>query len=155
MKLSILFLSMVITATIYGQPNFSGTWKLNADKSKFDGVDPSTAAAVNLVVDQKPGTITVQRDKNPKISLKIDSTAEIEIAGSNGNKTKRSIKPTPDKNGLIETSIYVYPEGQTGQEAKRIKTWSLAADKNTLIVEDKIELNDGQVVEMTLTYDRQ
>jgi hypothetical protein len=155
MKIAMMFLSLILTISMYGQADFSGTWKLNNEKSKYGRVDPSNAAATKLVVEQKKGTITLWRNEYPKQSLKIDSTAEIEVAGSNGNKARVSMKPTPDKDGLIETRTYIYAEGQSGIEAKKTRTWTLSGDKKILIIEEYIILTDGQTVDMTLIYDRQ
>jgi len=47
----------MITATMYGQADFSGKWKLNLDKTQFNET-PGTPAAANLLVEQKAGTIT-------------------------------------------------------------------------------------------------
>src|SRR5262245_37480915 len=56
-----------------GEIDFSGSWKLNADKSAFNNT-PGSPAAKKLVVEQKNETITFQRGNHPKESLKIDST---------------------------------------------------------------------------------
>jgi hypothetical protein len=155
MKIAIALLFLVLTISVHGQADFSGTWKLNTNKSDFGHVDPSTATSAKWVIEQKLGNIVIQRNEGPKQILKIDSTAEIEMAGKNGNKTKVSIKRGPDKDGLIETRTQVYAEGQSGIEAKRTRTWELSDDKKTLMVEDHVELTDGQIMDMTLIYDRQ
>jgi thioredoxin-related protein len=137
------------------QTNFSGRWMLNSDKSQFNET-PGKPAAAKLFVDQKADSITFQRNDHPKESLKIDSTAFIEINDAD-SKTKISMKPTPDKQGLIETRIYTYPEGNTSVvAAKKTRTWTLSADKKTLTIQDHIETTrEGLNYDMLLVYDRQ
>jgi hypothetical protein len=155
MKVAIAFLSLIITASVYGQADFTGSWKLNKEKSDFDRVDPSTAAAAKLVLKQNSVAIIIQRNENAKQNLKIDSTAETEVTTTTGHKTKVSIRPTSDKEGLIEARVYVYAEGQSGAESKKTRTWTLSGDKKILIIQERVELTDGQTVDMTLIYDRQ
>jgi thioredoxin-related protein len=138
-----------------GQANFSGKWMLNLDKTQFNET-PGKPAATNLLVEQKADSITFQRNDHPKESLKIDSTAFIEIREAE-TKTKVSIKPTPDKQGLIETRVYTYPEGITSVvAAKKTRTWTLSADKKTLTIQDHIETTaKDRNYDMLLIYDRQ
>ena len=79
---------------------------------------PGTPAAARLFLEQKAGAITFQRNDRGKETLKIDSTAEIEVNDAN-SKTKVSMKPTPDKTGLFITRIYTFPEGKTGVVAAK------------------------------------
>jgi thioredoxin-related protein len=139
-----------------GGVDFSGSWKLNAEKSQFNNTPNAPAAGSKLVVEQKDGTITFQRNDRPKESLKIDSIAFIDISDAQ-SKTKVSIKPTPDQQGLIETRIYTYPEGTTSVVAtKKTRAWTLSADKKTLTIQDHIETTrEGLTFDMLLVYDRQ
>jgi hypothetical protein len=138
-----------------GRANFSGRWMLNADKSQFNET-PGRPAAATLFVDHKADSITIQRNDNPKERLKIDSTAFIELSDAD-TKSKISIKPTPDKQGLIETRIYTYPKGVTGiVAAQKTRTWRLSADKKTLTIRDHIETTKaGTNFDMVLVYERQ
>jgi hypothetical protein len=158
MKISILFLSLVITVSMYGQADFSGNWKLNSDKSQFNNT-PGSPGATRLVVVEKGETISVQRDNLEKETLKIDNTSEIEInaAGVQGAKAKISMKPSIDKQGLIETRTYIYPEGHTGVvAARKIRTWALSPDKKTLTIRDRIETTKERLeYDMLVIYDRQ
>src|SRR5215207_9652460 len=106
MKTTILFALLISTVSGFSQTDFTGKWKLNPDKSQFNET-PGKPAAANLLVEQKAGTITLQRNDRAKETLKIDSTAEIENNndGPGGGKTKISMKLTPDKRGLIERRV--------------------------------------------------
>jgi hypothetical protein len=158
MKIAMLLLSLVSTVTMYGQADFTGSWKLNPEKSQFNNT-PGAPAAGKLVVEQKNGTVSFQRNDRPKETLKIDSTASIEISDGGiieGSQTQITMKPTPDKKGLIETRTYTYPEEQTKEIAiKKTRTWTLSTDKKTLTIQDYIETNKGHSHEMILVYERQ
>src|SRR5687767_13553851 len=86
MKISILFVLLITSVSMYGQVDFSGSWRLNLDKTQFNGT-PGTPAAARLLVEQKDGIIMLQRNDRAKEILKIDSTVSIEIAEED-NKTK-------------------------------------------------------------------
>lgn len=158
MKISMLSALLITTVSMYGQADFSGKWRLNLDKSQFNET-PGTPAAARLFVEQNAGTITFQRNDLTKETLKIDSTAAIEIstAGAEGSKTKVSMKPARDKKGLIETRTYVYPEGESGVlPARKIRTWTLSADKKSLTIHDHIETTkEALSYDMLLIYERQ
>jgi hypothetical protein len=155
MKILILLALLVSTVTMYGQSDFSGKWRLNLDKTQFNET-PGTPAAARLLVEQKDGTITFQRNDRAKETLKIDSTASIHIIEGQ-NKTKVSMKLAADKKGLVETRIYSYPEGTRGVlAAKKTRTWTLSADKKTLTIHDHIETTqEGLNYDMMLIYERQ
>jgi hypothetical protein len=153
MKIAMILLSLMVVITAAGQVDLSGSWKLNNEKSQFNTIDPSSIST-KMMIEQQLGNITFEGNKRAKETFRIDSTIESEVAVSD-YKAKVTIQPTADKEGLIEKRIYVYAEGKSGIEAKKTRTWKLSGDKKTLIIENLIELNDGQVVEMTLIYDRQ
>jgi hypothetical protein len=74
-----------------------------------------------------------------------------------GAKTKVSTGTTPDKTGLVETRIYIYPSGvRTGNvPTKKTRTRTLSADKKTLTIVDDIEATSGELYTMMLAYERQ
>lgn len=159
MKTTIILFALVIASvTMYGQSDFSGNWRLNLDKTKFNET-PGAPASARLFVEQKAGTITFQRNDFPKQTLKIDSTAEMEVstAGFEGGKTRISMKWTADEQGLIETRTYTYQEGELGVLAtKKVGTWTLSADKKTLTIQVHIETTvEGTSYDMQLVYERQ
>jgi len=138
-----------------GLANFSGNWVLNPEKTQFNET-PGKPAAAKLYVDHKSGYIILQRNDRPKENLKIDSTVFIEIIDGN-SKIQVSIKPTDDKQGLLETRIYNYPQGNTSvMAAKKTRIWRLSADKSTLTVQEHIETTrEGLNFDMMLVYERQ
>ncbi|MEP7376042.1 MAG: hypothetical protein ABI675_21780 [Chitinophagaceae bacterium] len=154
MKTIIVFALLIVSVTMYGQADFSGNWKLNPDKSQFNET-PGTPAAPKLVVEQKAGTITLQRNDRAKETLKIDSTASIEITDGD-NKTEVSMKLAADEKGLVETRLYTYPESETAVVAtKKTRTWTLLDDKKTLTITDHIEASNGGNYVMVLVYERE
>jgi hypothetical protein len=66
------------------------------------------------------------------------------------------MKLAADKNGLVETRTYTYPESETSEvAAKKTRTWTLSSDKKTLTITDNIESTQGNVFVMVLVYERQ
>jgi hypothetical protein len=68
MKIVTLTLALLITVSMYGQADFSGKWKLNLEKTQFNET-PGSPAAARLLVEQKGGVISFQRNDRPKESL--------------------------------------------------------------------------------------
>jgi hypothetical protein len=154
MKIIFVLASLIASVAMYAQSDFSGKWKLNLDRSEFNET-PGAPAAPKLVVEQKAGMITLQRNDRAKETLKIDSTASIEIKEGE-NKTKVSMKLSADKKGLVETRVYTYPESETAIVAtKKIRTWTLSADKKVLTITDQIEASNGDNYLMVLVYEKE
>jgi hypothetical protein len=154
MKATILLALVIASVTSYGQSDFSGRWKLNSEKSEFNET-PGTPAAAKLFVEQKNGILTLQRNDRAKEVLKIDSSASIDIKEGE-NKTTVSMKLAADKKGLVETRVYSYPESETAEvAAKKIRTWTLSADKKTLTITDQIETTKENNYLMVLVYERE
>jgi hypothetical protein len=159
MKIVTLALALLITVSIYGQADFSDTWKFNAEKSQYNNTPGAEASqCIKLVVEQKEGTITYQRNDRPKETLKIDSSYAIEVntLGFEDSKTKVSMRLAADKKGLVETRAYTYPETETAVVAsKKTRIWTLSPDKKILTITDHIEASNGDNYLMILVYDRQ
>ena len=153
MKVKILFVLVIASITMYGQSDFTGKWKLNTHKSEFNET-PGAPAAASLLVQQKAGTITFQRDERRRESFKIDSASYIDI-DEDDHTTRVSMKLSDDKKGLIETRVYTYPKTETGiVAAKKIRTWTLSPDKKVLTITDQIMANNGDNYLMVLVYEK-
>lgn len=159
MKIVTLALTLLITVSMYGQVDFSGKWKFNSEKSQFNNTPGAEASQyVRLVVEQKEGTITYQRNDRPKETLKINSSDSIEVntLGFEDSKTKVYMKSAADKKGLVETRTYTYSESETAEvAAKKTKIWTLSNDKKTLTITDNIETTQGNVYVMVLVYEKE
>jgi hypothetical protein len=156
MKITTLTLALLITVSMYGQADFSGTWKFNAEKSQLNNTPGVSAVSfVKIVIEQTEGTITYQRNDRPKETLKIDSTASIDITEGD-HRTNVSMKLAADKKGLVETRIYTYPESETAEvAAKKTRIWTLSPDKKTLTITDNIESTKGNVYLIVLVYEKE
>ena len=154
MKATILLALIIASVGVYGQSDFTGKWKLNKDKSEFNDT-PGAPAAASLLVQQKAGTITFQRDERRMEFLKVDSAAFVDI--EEGDHTTRvSMKLSDDKKGFVETRVYTYPKTETGiVAAKKIRTWTLSGDKKVLTITDQILANNGDNYVMVLVYERE
>lgn len=154
MKISFLIILLASTFAVSAQSDFTGKWKLNVDKSEFNNT-PGTPAAPKLLVEQKSGVISYQRNDRPKETLKINGAVGITISEGE-NKTVVTMKTADDKKRLIETRTYTYPESEEADVAvKKTRTWSLSDDKKTLTIRDEIESTAGKLYNMVLIYDRQ
>jgi hypothetical protein len=66
------------------------------------------------------------------------------------------MKLSADKKGLVETRVYTYPESETAIVAtKKIRTWTLSADKKVLTITDQIEASNGDNYLMVLVYEKE
>jgi len=156
-KILILFMFFIASVVVYGQSDFSGSWKLNVPKSEFNET-PGTPFQSLMSVEQKDGMITYQRNENPKETLKIGDTSGITINNKDfeGGKTRVFMKLSADRNGLVETRVYTYPESETAiVPTRKIRTWTLSTDKKVLTITDQIEASNGDNYVMVLVYEKQ
>jgi len=136
-----------------GQPNLSGTWKLNIPKSNF-GQIPPPASQVNTIEDNEP---TVKITADQKGGMAGDSTTSSTIDTS-GKETKNpgfggaDVLSTAHWEGvsLVVDSKMSFQ----GNDMKIKDTYTLSADGKTLTEVAHVESGMGNF-DLTSVYDKQ
>jgi hypothetical protein len=164
-KIKTLFLTTAIfftivlvgTSCVYSQsPVFSGSWKLNIAKSKFEGV-PEYAAVKQFDINQGKDSISIRRIYTDAQGAERVSQESISLDGNRCSKTldderqKTSvIKWSEDKREMITVSTYSLPSNPNQIDYKLSQTWKLNNhDKELFVVLTSSDYTIG------LVYDKQ
>jgi hypothetical protein len=147
-RLTILLMIAAAThvVTAADKPNFSGTWKMDPDKSVFGPVPPTESLV--LAIDHKEPAISVHQTSNGPEGAR-DVTSKY---STDGQESTNDFMGTPVKSK-------VHWDGQTllidssldagGMEVKVASKWTLAADGKTL--NDVVNISSPQG-DLEITY---
>jgi hypothetical protein len=133
-----------MSASAQGQPNFTGTWTLDAAKSDFGPIPPPES--VVMVIDHKEPTLKVSvTQKTPMGDATNDSTYTTD-GKDNINKMRspggeQDVKSTTKWTGkTLATSRTIDAQGMTiGIE----ETWDLSADGKVLTINRMLKTPQG------------
>jgi hypothetical protein len=147
---SFTMLLMIAAATLVAmaadKPNFSGTWKMDPDKSVFGPVPPT--ASLVLAIDHKEPAISVhQTSSGPEGDRDLTSKYS-----TDGKETTNDFMGTPVKSKvrwdgntlLIDSSL-----DAGGMEVKLSSKWTMAADGKTFT--DVVNISSPQG-DLEITY---
>lgn len=143
-----LAMLLMIAAAVQAadKPNFSGTWKMDPDKSVFGPVPPTESLV--LTIDHKEPAISVHQTSNgPEGDRNITSKYS-----TDGKETTNDFMGTPVKSKvhwdgntlMIDSSL-----DAGGMEVKVASKWTLAADGKTL--NDVVNISSPQG-DLEITY---
>jgi hypothetical protein len=130
-KLTVLSIALLLSATVFGQTNFSGSWVLKS-KEHINGPQYANALAEEMTVKQTADSIstgkrTVAMNGKPSSAMDTESNRKIvkSIAWSVDKKT-----------ATFTTAIYV-PGNENEVELTRIDVWTLSPDGKQLTIQRK------------------
>ena len=160
---SLLFLSVVLFAFRPAQTlqtDFSGTWKLNENKSEL-GQFGARGVPSKIVIEQKADAISLTKTAT---SFQGDETTGTEMLTFDGkesesvflgtSKKKSSIKWSADGKEMVVTSNIAFEmQGQT-IDISSVENWSLSADGKTIAVSSKINTPQGEIATKSV-FDKQ
>lgn len=137
------------------QANFSGTWKLSIEKSRFGQV-PTAAAVQQYQLEQTKEEISLkwttknQNNEDVTSSQKLlsNGTPEKTLLPSQVTRIMK-VSIDPDKNILTLTKSYSKPNSPGEADYELTEVWSMTEGGKTLTIELK---SPGYVI--TAVYDR-
>ncbi len=158
-KLAVSFVLLLVSAGLFAQTNFSGSWGLNESKSNF-GDSQFRFAATTLVVTQEGNNLSVEGT----------------MPGMDGGEMKTSNKYTLDAKtcentgfmDMVRKSVVIWSEDKTSftiassmtfdmdgesREMKSSETWKLAEEGKVLLLESSFPTPDGEM-KITAAYDK-
>ena len=156
-----LFLSFVLLSFKYRQhkADFSGTWRINIEKSQF-GEAPHYTANKEIIVKQFPDHIEVQKigeghtggDTIVKEKATFEGHLTKITTADNGVKSIRA-EWTQDNQSLnYYTSCTV--ANSEAEYYHQSEKFSLSPDGKTLTEMKQVEVNDGSKYQITAVYDK-
>ena len=160
---SLLFLTVFFfsfrPAQIF-QTDFSGTWKLNENKSEL-GQFGARGVASKIVIEQKADAISFARNSTGFQGEELSSTETMTFDGKESeslvfgtSKKKSTLKWSADGKEMVITSNIAFEmQGQT-LDISSVENWTLGADGKTLTISSKINTPQGEIATKSV-YDKQ
>jgi hypothetical protein len=156
--LGTLLLCIIATLASAQTVNFTGTWKLDVEKTKAPGVAPSSISQI-LKVNQDNKSITINKiakEGQGEMSgyietLRFDGTATETTTPSKLTRTS-TIKWLADQKSFTESYTAKDDQGVTKQTSTQ--TWTQSSDGKTLTLTIDLEVGERKF-HMEEVYDKQ
>jgi hypothetical protein len=150
--LAVSALAVLTLANAQEKPNFTGNWKMNADKSDF-GPIPKPKKFERLIA-QKDNEIFSkttqagdQGERTTDLKYTVDGTESVNKLNGQDVKAVASW----EGNKMVVRSKR---ELQGGMEISQVETWSLSSDGKVITVSNDIVAPNGKFA-MTIVLDKQ
>ncbi|HBE42341.1 MAG TPA: hypothetical protein DDW27_14270 [Bacteroidales bacterium] len=149
---------MIISAGLFAQTNFSGTWGFNDSKSDFGG-SQFRFAATTMVITQAGNALTVESTMPGRDGGEMKTTSKYNLDGSVSenpmfNTTRKStVAWSADKTALTITSTMTFEREGQSMEMKTTETWKLTEGGKVLMIESVRPGRDGEM-KTTAAYDK-
>ena len=149
---------MLISAGLFAQANFAGTWGFNESKSNF-GESQFRFAATSMVVTQEGNTLAVESTMPGRDGGEMKTSSKYNLDGTLSenpmfNTTRKStVAWSADKTSLIITSTMTFERDGESREMKTTETWKLTEGGKVLMLESVRPGRDGEM-KTTVAYDK-
>jgi hypothetical protein len=162
-RLSGLLAFLLISAGLFAQTNFSGTWELNESKSKFgEGGGPGgPMQAKSMIVAQDTKVLSSDQVVTGRDGDEFNITSKYNLDGTVSENTfmmdrirKSVLTWSADKKAFTINSTMSFERDGETREVKTTEKWSLSDDGKILFVESTRQSRDGESRTITLAYDK-
>lgn len=158
-KISIVFL--MLSAGLFAQTNFSGTWAFNESKSNF-GDSQFRMAATTLVATQDAKVLTVETTRPGMDGEETKSTAKYNLDGTAsenpgffGNSVRKStVTWSADKSSITIASTMTFDMNGESRTMNSSETWKLTEGGKVLLLNNVMPGFEGGEMKTTVAYDK-
>jgi len=157
----ILFVSMfllLVSAGLFAQVNFTGTWAYNESKSNF-GTSQFRFASTLMTVVQDGNNLSVESTMPSRDGGEMKTSDKFTLDGKvcenpMFNTTRKStLTWSEDKASLNIASTMNFERDGESREFKTAATWKLAEEGKVLLIESTFPSPDGDI-KTTVAYDK-
>lgn len=149
----------LISAGLFAQANFAGTWAFNESKSNF-GDSQFRFAASSLVIVQEGNNLTVERTRPGRDGGETKSNEKYTLDGQvcenpafNNSIRKTIVTWSEDKTALTLASTMKFEMNGETTEWKSSEIWKLAEGGKALMIESSFSSPNGDI-KSTIAYDK-
>ena len=160
MKLLLSSAFLLLSAGLFAQTNFSGTWAFNESKSKL-GDSQFRMAATALVATQDAKVLTVETTRPGRDGGETKSTAKYNLDGTPsenpgfGNSVRKStVKWSADKSSFTIASTMTFDMGGETRTITTSETWKLSEGGKVLLLDNVMPGFEGGEMKTTAAYDK-
>lgn len=127
-------------ATAADKPNFSGSWKMNAEKSDFGPIPPPEKLE-RTIAHEDPKLNVNTLNVGPQGEMKSDSVYTTDGKDSVNKTAGMEIKSVAAWDG--DKLIIKYKREVQGMDISFVETWTLGADGKTMTVVNDLSTPQG------------
>jgi hypothetical protein len=154
------FVFLFISASLFAQTNFTGTWALNESKSNF-GNSQFRMAATSMVVAQDAKLLTVDSTRPGRDGGEMKQTSKYNLDGSvsenpgfGNNVSKSTVTWSADKIVMTIATTMTFDMNGESRTMNSSQAWKLTEGGKVLIVDNVRTGRDGNEVKTTAAYDK-
>jgi hypothetical protein len=157
-KLLVSLFLLVVSAGLFAQPNFSGTWAFNESKSNFGG-SQFRFAATTMVIVQDGNNLSVESTMPSRDGGEMKTNDKFTLDGKVcenpmfNTVRKSTVVWSEDKTSLMIASTMNFERDGESREFKTSAVWKLAEDGKVLTIESTFPSPDGDI-KTTVAYDK-
>jgi hypothetical protein len=150
---------LLISAGLFAQANFAGTWAFNESKSNF-GESQWRFAATTMVVTQDAKVLSVESTTPGRDGEEMKSTAKYNLDGTASenpmfNTTRKStVTWSDDKASIKIASTMTFDMNGESRTMNSSETWKLSDGGKVLLLENVRTGRDGAEMKTTVAYDK-
>jgi hypothetical protein len=159
-KLLVSFVFILISAGLFAQANFSGTWAFNESKSNF-GESQFRFAATTMVVTQDDKVLTVESTRSGQDGNEVKTTAKFNLDGTvsenpgfNNTTRKSTVTWSADKSSITIASTMTFDMNGETRTMNSSQTWKLTEGGKSLLLDNVMPGRDGGEMKTTVAYDK-
>jgi hypothetical protein len=158
-KLLVSLFLLLVSASLFAQVNFSGTWAFNESKSNF-GNSQFRFAATAMTIVQEGNNLTVESTMPSQDGGEMKTTDKYTFDGKVcenpmfNSVRKSTLTWSADKNSLNIAATMNFDMGGQSNEFKTSAIWKLAEEGKVLIIESTMPSPDGGDLKTTVAYDK-
>jgi hypothetical protein len=157
-KLSATLFLLLVSAGLFAQVNFTGTWAFNESKSNF-GNSQFRFAATAMTVVQNGNDMTVESTMPSRDGGDMKTNDKYTLDGKVcenpmfNSVRKSTLTWSEDKSSLTIASVMNFERDGQSQDFKITAIWKLAEDGKVLLIESTFPSPDGDI-KTTVAYDK-
>ncbi|MGD0340545.1 MAG: hypothetical protein ABSA76_02395 [Bacteroidales bacterium] len=157
-KLLVPLLLLLVSAGLFAQPNFSGSWAFNESKSNFGGSQFRFAATAMTIV-QDGNNLSVESTMPSQDGGEMKTNEKYTLDGKVcenpmfNSVRKSTVTWSDDKTSLNIASTMNFERDGESREFKTSAIWKMAEEGKVLTIESTFPSPDGDI-KTTLVYDK-
>jgi hypothetical protein len=159
-RLAVSIVLLLISAGLFAQANFSGTWAFNESKSNF-GESQFRFAATTIVAVQDAKLLTVETTRPGRDGQEMKSTAKYNLDGTvsentgfNNTVRKSTVTWSADKSSITIASTMTFDMNGETRTMNSSETWKLSEGGKMLLLDNVMPGRDGAEMKTTVAYDK-
>lgn len=143
-RIPVLLLVLGLSQATLAQTNLAGTWALQ-NKEHIMGPEYGNALATQITLQQQTDSLIIETisvgaegaEVKSRQAVSTDGKPSTTSSTTTHRKYVRSMKWTPDKKGIVLTTVFYMPDNPNEVDFTRVETWTVSPDGKELNIDKK------------------